>query len=499
MSGPKLVGIACDEEANRRIDEQLKRVGKQKYFSSLYESLNIDLSNVQNWMNAYGNNTISSVHNETDEIIELKGKIKEYKNTFADRVEKEKIQLSIINSSTVSELHSAAYDRVVAIPKWKEQFIEEITFLFNELQKAQEYNRRKMAEQRKEADTVIREIHDIQNDTLLSSDANEGNYCKTEMQDLSYALKNENIQKQDEMQTIEERNFTLGELALIEMFENEVVRFSEMESLSLEDQRSIYLLKQDLAMLNSQDDMYSLKGKRGILQRVKYNYHVLNKNIASFTNEKNREEQYRKSLELEYESFCDALGQMSNDVSDMSETELRVSIDRLRSKMSEQEKRIHIEENMTEIMQKYGYRTISAVHLHDSDMTSHIIFEDEDGKKIFSAFDNGTIMMQVVGEGDKLPTEEEKRELLKEQGEFCTLYPEIKRELEKRHIRIESEQCAPVSEDSIVNIKIDKQRDIQRSTRKFSVIRRTYYTDSAGSQDKYSAVDNRKEMRMEES
>ena len=74
----------------------------------------------------------------------------------------------------------------------------------------------------------------------------------------------------------------------------------------------------------------------------------------------------------------------------------------------------------------------------------------------------------MVGEGSHPPTKAETEEQLRQQAAFCTMYPKIREELKKRGIHVETEDLEPVSEKHVLNVEIQRQKNIKKSTKRFS-------------------------------
>ena len=64
MSGPKMVGITCDQEVIARNNERLKQIGKERYFKDLFADINIDIANTAKWVENYGNKTLNKLPEE---------------------------------------------------------------------------------------------------------------------------------------------------------------------------------------------------------------------------------------------------------------------------------------------------------------------------------------------------------------------------------------------------------------------------------------------------
>lgn len=58
MSGPKLMHITNDPKVIQRINNRLNTIGKENYFSSQIQSINIDIQNEMIWIKNYVNETM---------------------------------------------------------------------------------------------------------------------------------------------------------------------------------------------------------------------------------------------------------------------------------------------------------------------------------------------------------------------------------------------------------------------------------------------------------
>ena len=78
------------------------------------------------------------------------------------------------------------------------------------------------------------------------------------------------------------------------------------------------------------------------------------------------------------------------------------------------------------------------------------------------------IQMNVIGEGENPPTQDEVRNMVHQQEAFCDLYPKIREQLLEKGIHINYENLMPVSAEQVSNEKIVRQKNIRRSTKRFS-------------------------------
>lgn len=478
MSGPKLVGIACDEAVIRRNEERLRQIGKKAYYTDVFIDLNTDVENTQKWILNYAQDTIGKIAYHDDELQRMLLAIKEIKNKYINMLEQNKTDLSVIEKKTAEELNRIGYDLVKNIPVWKEQCIGRISALLAKLQPLYEQIQRECreTEKRKKERAVLKRKRDqeIEYSRYMAKERSEisGSEGFEKISLVGSTQKKETVEKERE-------EYTLSELAMIENIKGELEEFKKLDILGEKEKELMADIFYYFPMLKLEDDTYSMNGKRNILETVKFNYYVLTKKIAEIRAEIQSEQEQRRRYEIEYLTFCNALDREKKDMANMSLGELVHQVELLRKAVEMQEQRIYVEDAVTDIMKKYGYKGISAVHLHEVEEVSRIIFSDEEEKKICTSFGNGTVMMQVVGEGEREPDGQEIQSLIEQQGAFCEIYPEIKRGLEERQIHIVSENCAPVSEESAVNIKIDRQENIRQHAKRHSVLKRVKYGQSS--------------------
>ena len=482
MSGPKLVGITCDEAIIRRNQERLRQIGKIAYYTSIFKDTNTDVDNTKKWILNYAADTLDKVAYDDNEIQKMLYQIKVIKEEYMQTLEQNKLNLSQIEDRSAEELNALACDLVTNIPKWKKQCIDSISEILAQLQpvyesiqrECQETEKRKTERsmlKRKREQEVERSQQMARERSMISGSEGFGK--------ISLAVEIAKKEKAEE----EKGEYTLAELALIENIKNELENYKKLDILGKEEKKLIEDICYYYPMLDLEDDNYSMNGKRNILEMIKFNYYVLTKKAAQRQAQIETEQEQRRSYELEYLTFCDALNKEKEEMANMTLPELMRQV----------------EDTVADIMKKYGYSGISSVHLHEADEVSRIVFSDEEDKKICTSFGNGTVMMQVVGEGNHEPSEYEVQELVKQQGAFCKIYPEIKKELEERQIHILSENCAPVSAESAVNIEIQRQQDIKQHTKRHSVLKRKYgqgrnrtgnhMEDYAGQQQRYMYLD----------
>lgn len=468
MSGPKLVGIICDPVVIARNNERLKAVGKEIYFRDLYKDINMDITNEGGWINNYAASTISRVPEDYGDPSGIISEIKELKREHILKAESEKINLSVIRRMSVEQLNELGVRKVKDIPKWKQDFIKEASVLLKKLQKDIEYyyseeRARKLAseefdkqiiEGKSQSDAIVKELRKVS--------VTETDMERYEVGEMFLAPE---VEEKIDSDTLP---YSLDELALLEMFDNDIKEFEKRPYLTEKENEILASLHRNMKIAEENNKDYPMKSKRSVMKLIQMDYQRISKAVANLTAAHNAEQQIRSTLVIEYTSFIKALGRSTGNYQTWSIDVLQEKVRVLREEVEKQEERIYVEESIEEIMKKYGYSGISSYNLHDADKRSNIIFEDAMSQKISASFGDGMVMLHVVGEGSHPPTTLETEEQLRQQTAFCTMYPKIREELKKRGIHVETEDLEPVSEKHVLNIEIQRQKNIKKSTKRFS-------------------------------
>ena len=469
MSGPKMVGVTCDPEVIARNNERLRQIGKDNYFRGLFGNINKDVENTALWVKNYGNVTLNTIpigYGDTSGILEEVNLLKE---KYADDINKKKFDLGIIASLGVEELREMGVKKVQDMPKWKEKFLSEMSDVLKRLQadieefksgikQIKNENERAARGSREWMEKIEKEKEKLENVNINSVRIER--YMGNE-KDIPF------MPEKDEYIDPETLPFTIEELALLEMLQADMGEYSKIDY--LKERGLLYELNQDLICINDTSERaYSMKSKRAVLQQMRMKYARLEKYVSMLVAARNAEMEERSTLELEYISFCQALDVKRANYEEFTIQELRERVNNLRSRVEKQESRIYIEESIENIMKDYGYASISSYQLHNADSVSRIIFEDNKGEKISTSFGDGMIMMNVIGEGDNPPTDAEVKEMVRQQVAFCDLYPNIREQLQEKGIHIDYENLMSVSAEQTSNEHIMRQKNIRKSTKRFS-------------------------------
>ena len=361
--------------------------------------------------------------------------------------------------------------KVQDMPKWKEKFLSEMSDVLKRLQadieefksgikQIKNENERAARGSREWMEKIEKEKEKLENVNINSVRIER--YMGNE-KDIPF------MPEKDEYIDPETLPFTIEELALLEMLQADMGEYSKIDYLTEKERGLLYELNQDLICINDTSERaYSMKSKRAVLQQMRMKYARLEKYVSMLVAARNAEMEERSTLELEYISFCQALDVKRANYEEFTIQELRERVNNLRSRVEKQESRIYIEESIENIMKDYGYASISSYQLHNADSVSRIIFEDNKGEKISTSFGDGMIMMNVIGEGDNPPTDAEVKEMVRQQVAFCDLYPNIREQLQEKGIHIDYENLMSVSAEQTSNEHIMRQKNIRKSTKRFS-------------------------------
>jgi hypothetical protein len=446
MSGPKLLGITHDPEIIRKNRERLAAIGKNAYYTDHFKSMNTDIENEKYWIMNYAANLISSVDNSMEKVSSHIAQIENIKKNFVKTLESSKLDFSLIDMYDANALSGMVCDRIRLLPEIKQKFMREISDKLNVIQKviddirAEEYRRQQKIEQDKK--------NEYNKAAQMAEERSRASKTKIYKSIVLYDIENSSPKK------IElDEDLSLAELAIIENIAKEVNSMKDMSVITENDKNIIKIIINELEDINNKEK-YSITGRKNMLEGLKMYFQMLDKNVAESISNIVEENTYRNELIAECNALCELLDiKMSFNGTDINKLEA-IRTD-LQNKAALLEEKIYTQDTITEVMEKYGYSSVATINLNESDKTSKIIFENND-MKVCASIGDGAMMLQVVGIGDDEPTQKEKVQQVKQQGAFCDIYPNIKKELEKRKIHVESENCAPVSEESAVNISLSK-------------------------------------------
>lgn len=219
-------------------------------------------------------------------------------------------------------------------------------------------------------------------------------------------------------------------------FQEEIKEFISLP-MTNKHKNSVLYLHQDLQELEKSDLDSAKKGKR--VKRLFEEYEKLKALI------KHEMEGITEVYE-EYKRECFDLDipiLKLNDFSDVKE--IKEAIKNIKEKAEARLAKDYIRRQIDDLMQKHGYDVIQSDLLKESPDSGQVLYGVDDSTAI-SVFvsDENQLTMRVVGVGfDSEISEEENERLYREQCAFCSLHPQITKELEMRGIILRSKKHLP--------------------------------------------------------
>ena len=487
MSGPKLMHVTTDP-IERLINARIMMtIGKVAYFSPLIDGVNSDVQNEIGWFERYDEQIRSSITQmgtpKQKETRDALRKLQIIKTRYAAELRREIIDKEIVEHAETAEINTRLVRVVELLPRIKERFIKEISETMQYLDEIIKHSEEEAYERQKEVEKRIAEKKAQRK--ALERKTYEKNASDYEMESEQYR---ESLAERIELEETEEWEvfdrtstlhekakprqtcFTISEQAKIDMIKSDMESILQELGFDEREKELLQNLKADLENLSDNNEFFSQNGKKAILNRLEMNYNSLNCMIAARRVARTERRTERGSLEAEYLTYARMLELTSEEPCSMEIEELAERVKELREAAMERMLREYMEETITEVMRTKGYTSVCTTTVDEQKKLGSLIFENEENVNIRASLNDDMIMIEVVGDGEHPPTPEETEKLVRNQGELCRIYPEIKTELEQKGIHIESEICTPVSADTAKNIPISANRDKKRKRYSFGRI-----------------------------
>ena len=450
MSGPKLMSITCDPEIIKKNRQLIQKIGKEAYYSQQIDSMNIDIENEKLWVKQYAESIDVRIEFNSDEVSNEISIIHSTTKSIISRLENTKLSKDDLEQKSEIELNKMICDVIRLLPKVKQDLIKElskhldkIVQIQNDIRKEEE--RKRLEEYKKQQKIKEDRINEYKRAEKLAGQRKDA--LKTRVY---RDIVNEDNKNEVNKNVSVDENLSIKELVIIENISNEINSIRNMNILTKHDEKIIKIIQEELVQINKKED-YSVTAREHILNEMVMYFHILEKSIAETISDKVIKNNYREKLLYECDALKNILGVDIN--LNKSIEELEEIKNNLQEKVAALEEKLYVQKIITEVMEEYGYKDIKTLNLDNQNEVSKIIFDNKENK-VCASVGNNAVMFQVVGIGDKEPTQEEKQQQVIQQGAFCTLYPKIKKELEKRKISITYENCAPISAESTVNISV---------------------------------------------
>lgn len=447
MSGPKLMHITNDPKVIEKINNRLNTIGKENYFSSQIQSINIDIQNEITWVKNYVKETINNTGIQQDKVEYLKNSLIKIQNNYLIKLNSILLSNTIIDENSITELNNLIVSRIKLLPRVKRELIRDILDEIDSIKKniqKEEYEKQLKIQKEK-----IDEYNSEE-----SAAENRSRTVRTKVYDsiLDYTNTEENI---------EETDLSSEDYVLVNTIREGVSEIKGMDILTSEDEKYIKMILEDIDNINKKEK-YSVSARKNILVSISTYYHILEKNLSYSLSDEILKNTKKKQMLDQYQFLCDYLEkEPQNNIDNIEEYKIENIINDLTKQASDKAYRMYVEDTISNIMKEYGYDSVASCNIGEDKKNSRIVFSN-DNINICSSVSKDAVMIQVVGIGEEQPTKEEIHKQVEQQGALCSLYPQIKEKMEENNLHIVNEICAPVSEDSVMNISISKLPNIRK-------------------------------------
>ena len=202
MSGPKLMHITNDPKVIEKINNRLNTIGKENYFSSQIQSINIDIQNEITWVKNYVKETINNTGIQQDKVEYLKNSLIKIQNNYLIKLNSILLSNTIIDEKSITELNNLIVSRIKLLPRVKRELIRDILDEIDSIKKniqKEEYEKQLKIQKEKideynseesAAENRSRTVRTKVYDSILDYTNTEENIEETDLSSEDYVLVN---------------------------------------------------------------------------------------------------------------------------------------------------------------------------------------------------------------------------------------------------------------------------------------------------------------------
>ena len=306
------------------------------------------------------------------------------------------------------------------------------------------YDRVRAGNEMFDTDAARAELNEIKREFDLQDD------IKRSMELIEHSERLQSIKRQNEamagtrrriLQDIKENTVAVDDMyefdTRADAFEQELTqRMNEGEMTGMH-KNSILLLLQDLHELRRSGMPADTSCKR--LQRLYGQYEKIGALIHS-------EMDVMRAVYKEYCTQCFDLEGGPAAMSDFSSVaELKEAAEKMRERAKCRLSSEYIKRQIDDVMKKHGYDVVNSELLHEADAKGQALYGvDKDSAINVFVSDEGQVTMRVVGIGfDEDISEQESERLYQQQCAFCSLHPQLTKELEMRGVILHTKKHNP--------------------------------------------------------
>ena len=242
MSGPKLMHITNDPKVIEKINNRLNTIGKENYFSSQIQSINIDIQNEITWVKNYVKETINNTGIQQDKVEYLKNSLIKIQNNYLIKLNSILLSNTIIDENSITELNNLIVSRIKLLPRVKRELIRDILDEIDSIKKniqKEEYEKQLKIQKEK-----IDEYNSEE-----SAAENRSRTVRTKVYDsiLDYTNTEENI---------EETDLSSEDYVLVNTIREGVSEIKGMDILTSEDEKYIKMILEDIDNINKKEKIF---------------------------------------------------------------------------------------------------------------------------------------------------------------------------------------------------------------------------------------------------
>ncbi|GEM_PF-472770 len=222
-----------------------------------------------------------------------------------------------------------------------------------------------------------------------------------------------------------------------QIFQDEIAVFLESEEMTGSHRNSVLLIRQDLdeLMHSSLDPEIRQKRMKRLFQEYQKLIMLIHTNISGM-----------KAIYEEYQKECfDASAPALKLTEFASKAELEAALLGIKEKAKNHLAQEYIRRQIDEVMAKHGYDVIRSDMLEEVNASGQVLYGVDEGTAInVFVSDENQVTMRVVGIGfDTAVSEAEDERLFQQQCAFCSMHPQIVKELSMRGVELQAKKHMP--------------------------------------------------------
>ena len=236
MSGPKLMYITNDPKVIQRINNRLNTIGKENYFSSQIQSINIDIQNEMIWIKNYVNETMNNTSIQQDKVEYLHNSLIKIQNNYLIKLNSILLSNTIISEKSITELNNLIVSRIKELPRVKRELMRDILDKIDSIKKII---------QKEEYEKQLK-IQKEKIDEYNSQESAAENRSRTVRTKVFASI----LDDADGEKNIEEIDLPSEDYVLLNTIKEGVTEIREMDILTSEDKKYVKMILEDVDNIN---------------------------------------------------------------------------------------------------------------------------------------------------------------------------------------------------------------------------------------------------------